>query len=181
MNSMSHRLFHFSDDPNIGHFEPRPVSVPSQREPGSDWLNGALVWAVSEERQATYLFPRDCPRIVLWLTDATSAEDRAEWWGDRTCSAIAHVEWRWLDRLLSEQLFRYELPSHAFEPLEGDWMWIARETVVPIDVKPCGNLLHALERDGVELHLMDSLAPLCRVWDTTLHASGIRLRNAVGW
>jgi hypothetical protein len=28
---------------------------------------------------------------------------------------------------------------------------------------------------------MESLAPLRDVWSTSLHASGIRLRNAQGW
>src|SRR3954469_22922065 len=92
------RLFHFSDDPAIELFVPRPVQVPSERPPGQEWLNGPLVWAVNEERRATYLFPRDCPRILLWLTDRTTETDRAWWWGDRTCRMIAHVEWDWLDR-----------------------------------------------------------------------------------
>ena len=65
------RLFHFSEDPSIEEFVPRPVRVPSARPPGQDWLNGPLVWAVSEDRQATYLFPRDCPRILLWPTEHT--------------------------------------------------------------------------------------------------------------
>lgn len=29
--------------------------------------------------------------------------------------------------------------------------------------------------------MMDSLIPLKGVWDISLHASGIRLRNAAGW
>jgi hypothetical protein len=33
----------------------------------------------------------------------------------------------------------------------------------------------------VELRVMPSLVPLGGVWATSLHASGIRLRNAAGW
>jgi hypothetical protein len=51
------RLFHFSEYPSIEIFTPRSVAVPSPRPPGQDWLNGSLVWAVDECRQATYLFP----------------------------------------------------------------------------------------------------------------------------
>jgi hypothetical protein len=40
------RLFHFSDDPAIAIFTPRPVRVPAQRAPGREWLNGTLVWAI---------------------------------------------------------------------------------------------------------------------------------------
>ena len=39
----------------------------------------------------------------------------------------------------------------------------------------------ALAEHGVELRLMDDLTPLRGVWDNSLHASGVRLRNARGW
>jgi hypothetical protein len=39
----------------------------------------------------------------------------------------------------------------------------------------------ALEREGVELRVLDDLVQLRSLWNTSLHASGIRLRNAVGW
>lgn len=175
------RLFHFSDDPHIETFTPRPVRVPSPRAVGHEWLNGPLVWAVSEERQATYLFPRDCPRILLWPTPSTTTADLARWWGERTCRMIAHVEWRRLDSLRQAGLFRYELPTDGFECVESDWMWVARDPVTPIHVEPCGDLLAALAAQGVELRVMASLVPLREVWSTTLHASGIRLRHAAGW
>jgi hypothetical protein len=175
------RLFHFSDDPSIERFVPRPVSVASERPPGQEWLNGPLVWAVTEERQATYLFPRDCPRILLWLTEHTTDEDRAIWWGERTCRMLAHVEWGWLDRIRTEVLYRYELPADSFDPVDGDWTWVATDPVVPVKVEPRRDLLQALADEDVELRVMKTLAPLRGVWSTTLHASGIRLRHATGW
>ena len=39
----------------------------------------------------------------------------------------------------------------------------------------------ALAACGVELRFMPVLTPLRDVWSTSLHASGIRLRNAKGW
>ena len=39
----------------------------------------------------------------------------------------------------------------------------------------------ALAAANVELHVMADLLPLKGVWESTLHASGIRLRNARGW
>jgi hypothetical protein len=176
------RLFHFSEDPHIQTFVPRPVEVPSARRPGEEWLNGPLVWAVSEERQATYLFPRDCPRVLLWRTPATTPADEERWLGDRTCSMIAHVEWRWLEVIRDSTLYRYELPPDGLEPLTDDgWMSVALEAVEPVGVEPCGDLLAALAAQDVELRLMPSLVPLRDVWSTTLHASGIRLRHATGW
>ena len=58
---MTTRLFHFSDDPSIEEFVPRSVLVPSERPPGQDWLNGPLVWAVNELRQATCGRPASTP------------------------------------------------------------------------------------------------------------------------
>ena len=39
----------------------------------------------------------------------------------------------------------------------------------------------SLAAQGVELRAMESLLPLKDVWSTSLHASGIRLRNARDW
>jgi hypothetical protein len=174
------RLFHFSDDPAIATFRPRPVAVPSRRAPGRDWLNGPLVWAIDEPHQPMYLFPRDCPRILLWSRPDTTAENLAQWFEGRTCRMIAHIEQAWLDRLQRTTLYRYELPPDAFESLDDAGMWVSRQEVAPIGMESISNLLAALSAAGVELRIMESLAPLHDVWSTSLHASGIRLRNAQG-
>lgn len=175
------RLFHFSDDPAVEAFVPRPVRVPSTREAGRDWLNGPLVWAVAEHRQVTYLFPRDCPRILVWPTPATTAADLDRWWPAREPCTIVHVEWAWLDRLRGATIHRYELPGETFEPVDGDWQWVTRAAVTPMAVEALGDLLGEMGRAGAELRLVDSLVPLRDVWSTTVHTSGIRLRNAAGW
>jgi hypothetical protein len=38
-----------------------------------------------------------------------------------------------------------------------------------------------LRATGVDLQVLPNLTGLKGVWDTTLHASGIRLRNAARW
>ena len=53
------RLFHYSEDPSIVVFEPRPVRVPAARRAGFEWLNGPLVWAIDEPHSILYLFPRE--------------------------------------------------------------------------------------------------------------------------
>ena len=60
-------------------------------------------------------------------------------------------------------------------------MPVSRETLEPLSVEPVGDLIEALEAANVELRLLPSLLPLRDVWETTLHASGVRLRNAQGW
>ena len=83
------RLFHFSDDPDIAQFEPRPVRVPVERPAGREWLNGPLVWAIDDWHQPLYLFPRECPRILLWPTSRTTKQDRLRWMGDISARMVA--------------------------------------------------------------------------------------------
>lgn len=147
-----------------------------------EWLNGPLVWAVDEAHQASYMFPRDCPRVLAWLTPATTAEDRERWWGARACSMIAHAEWDWLEQMRRATVYRYEMPGGGFEPLEDDgWMWVSRCWVEPVEVTAFRDLFGALAALGVELRLMESLVPLRDVWGTSLHTSGIGLRSTKGW
>jgi len=76
---------------------------------------------------------------------------------------------------------RYHLPSDTFENLYDAGMWVSRETVRPTRAELVGDLIEALRQDGVELRLMRRLTPLRGIWDTSLHASSIRLRNAQDW
>ena len=175
------RLFHFSDDPGIARFDPRPVLTPSLRAPGRDWLNGPLVWAIEEPRQAMYLFPRDCPRIVLWPTEATTNADRERFWQGEAWRTIAYVEEAWLEAIAGATLYRYHLPTEAFESLDDAGMWISRAPVTPLAMEVISDLPAALAEQAVALRALPSLAPLRDVWSTTLHASGIRLRNARDW
>ena len=60
-------------------------------------------------------------------------------------------------------------------------MWVSRSVVQQQVVEPVEDLPAALAAANVELRVMPSLLPLKGAWNTTLHASGIRLRNAQGW
>jgi len=175
------RLYHFSEEPCIDRFEPRPVAVRALRPPGKDWLNGPLVWAIDEAHQAMYLFPRECPRILLWPVESTTEADRSRWFGATGARIVAHIESAWLERLCAAVLYRYSLPPESFTDLEDAGMWVSRETVTPVAVEIMDDLPAALRASGVELRVLPSLRPLHGVWETTLHASGIRLRNAAGW
>ena len=175
------QLFHFSEDPAIEIFTPRPVVVPSKRPPGCEWLNGPLVWAIDDWHQAMYFFPRDCPRILIWPTDKTVAADRERYWGSSTSRMIAFIERRWLARMSSAMINRYELPPSSFESLGDAGMWVARTVVYPLQRMIFSDMTLALELQNVELRPVDDLAQFKDLWNTSLHASGIRLRNASGW
>ena len=173
------RLFHFSDDSDIAVFEPRPVRIPSIRPPGREWLNGPLVWAIDADHEFMYLFPRDCPRILFWATPDTPEAERRRWLGD--WRAVAYVERYWLERLEAETIYRYELPAEGFEDLNDAGMWVARQKVVPIEHAAMSRVDREFAPRGVDLRVVDSLRPLKNLWDTSLHVSGIRLRNAGDW
>jgi hypothetical protein len=175
------RLFHFSEDPGITLFVPRPVRTPVDRGDGREWLNGPLVWAIDEAHDILYLFPRECPRILIWPTARTTAEDRRQWFGDSRRRAIAFIEERWFPRLRAAIVHRYELPNDSFEDLGDVGMWVSRWPVRPLRAEALRSLPHALEARNVELRRLATLTSLRTIWSTTLHASGIRLRNAEGW
>ncbi len=174
-------LYHFSEDPGIEVFVPRPVLVPSDRGPGNDWMNGPLVWAIDEQFQAMYLFPRDCPRIVMFRKADTTDEDLAIWWGSRDCHAIAHIEWAWWERVSRETLCRYTLPEATFESLGDAGMHVSHEAVTPLAVETFGDLPAAMRAMKMELRILERLTPLWDLWSTSLHVSGNRLRHAQGW
>jgi hypothetical protein len=174
-------LFHFSEDGDIASFTPRPVVTPAQRAPGMAWLNGPLVWAIDDWHQPMYLFPRDCPRILVWPHEATTEEDRIRHWAEGSLRMIAYVEQGWLERLGHTTIFRYTLPTTSFEALEAG-MWVSREAVTPERVEALSDLPLRLAALDVLLRPVRDLRRLRPLWKTSLHASGIRLRNAAqGW
>jgi hypothetical protein len=172
------RLFHFSHEPDILTFEPRTVAIPSIRREAEGWLNGPLVWAIDEWHQPMYLFPRDCPRILLLRTKSSTRDDIDAYWQGSDARMIAYAEREWEERVRAESIFRYELPAASFEDLKDAGMWVSRGPVEPLGVELFKDLPAELAAQGVELRFVESLAPLKAVWDTSLHASGIRLRNA---
>lgn len=175
------RLFHFSEDPAIAKFEPRPVRIATDRPKGQEWLNDPLVWAIEETRQSMYLFPRDCPRILLWATPKTTAADVTQWLEGNAAHTLAYVERAWLERLQTGKTIRYDLPTATFQDTHDAGMWVSRKTVYPLDKVTLTDLPARLAESDAELRVVDSLLPLKNVWASTVHASGIRLRNAQGW
>ena len=177
---MTKRLFHFSDNPNIEAFEPRPVQVPTTRSRGMEWLNGPLVWAIDGDHALLYLFPRECPRIVMWRRSRSSAEDVARFL-DPMARMTAYVERGWLARIGAARLTRYEMPAERFTDLRDAGMHVARDCIVPLARRELSDLIGQLIAERTSLRSLDNLTPLRAAWSSSLHVSGIRLRNAVRW
>ncbi|MEO9256268.1 MAG: DUF6886 family protein [Tepidiformaceae bacterium] len=177
-------LYHFSEEPGIELFEPRRPPTPPVPPPGmSAQLLAAtkVVWAIDAWHSPVYYFPRECPRICFWPLPGTNEADRRRWMGDSDAPMVACIEEAWLERLSTTTLYRYHMPEESFRFFAAPGMWLSEQTVVPTAVAPVGDLIAALRDAEVELRVMESLQPLRGIWDSSLHASGIRLRNARGW
>lgn len=168
-------LYHFSEDPEIKLFQPRPGRQIEDRPDGE-----LLVWAIDEERSPVYFFPRECPRIVLWPVEGSISEDIRLWMGG-DARMVAHIESAWIERLESCQLYRYSFETTGFENLNDHGVHVSPNSVEPVSVDPVGSLEKALQDVGVELRVMDSLQSLTDAWHSSLHFSGVRLRNATDW
>lgn len=79
------------------------------------------------------------------------------------------------------KVYRYELPVDHFEPTGDVGMWVSRTNVIPTGLKVISNLDAELVSRNITLRVMERLTPLKSIWLTSLHASGIRLRNAQDW
>jgi hypothetical protein len=173
------RLHHFSHEPDIARFDPRPVRVPSDRPAGREWLNGPLVWAIETDWRGLYLFPRECPRILARATPRTTDADRDRWFGDSHADMIAWVEAGWMAAISEAVLHRYDFDPEGFEDLDDAGMWVSRRTVTPVASVRLDDLPAEHRLASVEVRPVERLSGFADLWSTTLHASGVRLRNAV--
>ena len=175
---MSNRLFHFSDNDTIKLFRPRPVRVPVKRPKGFEWLNGPLVWAIDAWHQPMYMFPRECPRILLWRRENTTDRDVKKYFGSSTSRMLAYIEKDWAAILEEGSVYRYELPCHSFISLNDAGMWVSKQTIYPLEKLAFSDLPKRLLENDIELRVIPSLNILKDTWNSSLHVSGIRLRNA---
>lgn len=168
-------LYHFSEEPDIAVFYPRPPLARPDVEP--------MVWAIDEARAPMYCFPRECPRACFWPGTRTTDEDRERWFGGVTARMVIAIESVWLERLRTTTLYRYVMPAATFTPNdETAGHFVSRDSVVPLSVEPVGDLLAALIASDVELRITPRLPELWRlVIASTLDFSGTRLRNAEGY
>jgi hypothetical protein len=161
-------LFHVSEEPGIGRFEPRP----------SPYAEGPVVWAIDADRLRNYLLPRECPRVTYYAGPETTAADVERFLG--SSPAVVAVEGAWLERIRSCRLYCYLLPPETFACIDAcAGYFVSRRPVVPTEVKVVEDLLAALLLRGVELRFLGDLWPLRdAVVSSTLRFSLIRMRNA---
>ncbi|WP_439385157.1 DUF6886 family protein [Amycolatopsis lexingtonensis] len=162
-------VLHFSEDPTITRFEPHVAATARQPE--------EYVWAVDAARAPDYWFPRQCPRVLAWPVETTSAADRS-WLGSARVHAI---EYGWLPALRSVRLYAYRFAATSFRPFGADaHAVVSTEPVSPLGLpEPVGDLLALHDEAGIELRVLTNLWPFVDAVSTSsLGFSGIRLRNA---
>jgi hypothetical protein len=142
------RLFHYSEEPDIQLFRPRP----------SKYHDYPVVWAVGEEQAQNFLTPRECPRVTYGAGNFTSAEDAERWLGHGTAKRVIAIESGWLARLRACTLYEYTMPAESFEPHDTDASYlVSRATVTPMGVRVIPDLLAELAARSIELRVMPSL------------------------
>ena len=161
-------LFHVSEEPGIGRFEPRL----------SEYASGPVVWAIEGARLCNYLLPRDCPRVTYYAGPQTVAADVERFLG--SSPVVIAIENSWFERIRSCRLYCYQMPPATFECLdECAGYFISRVAVVPSRVKCIDDPMAELLRRGVELRFLPDLWFLRdAVVASSLQFSLIRMRNA---
>jgi hypothetical protein len=179
MRPRAGEVLHFSEDPMITRFVPHVAATAQRPE--------AFVWAVGDSSAPSYWVPRDCPRVMAWVTSATTTADRERVLGPGGGSRVHAVEYAWLERIASVELYAYRFSADAFEPLHDDpssgqppYAFVSTRAVEPIaPPEPVGSVLRLHEQAGIQLRVLDNL---WLFWDfvraSTLGHSGIRLANA---
>lgn len=167
-------LYHFSEDPSINLFKPRhSAAFPSLRP---------VVWAIDQEHALHYYFPRDCPRVIYWKGEQTKEEDSARFFGETNTDKIIVIESSWLERIRSTNLYVYTFKPESFvvfEEAKTAGYYISFDEVVPLNVKPAGDLLEKIVKANAELRFTPDLYPIRnRVLSSSLNYSIIRFRNA---
>jgi hypothetical protein len=168
-------LYHFSDDPNITRFEPRPPPSTSSR------VAENVVWAIGRRLRHNYLLPRDCPRVTFYPKDTSAPADVTRLMAGTSAGHVVAIESRWLPQVRAGRLYQYALPPETFVPLDvGAGYYISREPVVPLSMVTIDDLLAELLTCDIELRVMPSLWKLRdAVMASSLQFSCIRMRNAM--
>jgi hypothetical protein len=172
MRGNSMKLYHFSEEPNIEIFAPRVKENRKNMPP--------VVWAIDQEHEFTFYFPRDCPRIVYTRSESIS-KDASKFFGLSISNIIITVETHWYKAIRDTTLYRYTLPGESFEIFdETAGYYISENILKPIRVDPINNLIERLIELNIEIRFTPNLNPLREaILKSTVEDFGIhRFNNA---
>lgn len=173
-------VLHFSEDPTITEFVPHVAA--------SARVGAAYVWAVDADRAPDYWFPRQCPRVLAWAVATSTAADVERLIGPGGGARVHAVEYGWLERMRTVELYAYRLPAASFVPFgepgpAPGHAHVSTAAVTPLGPpERVGDLFALHEEAGIQLRVLPTLSGFsAAVVASSLGFSGIRLRNAVNW
>lgn len=168
------RLFHVSEESDIGIFEPRT--------PTRDDLDKSvgLVWAITEECLPNFLTPRNCPRVAYRVGKNTSESDKAEFFSSPTQTHAVVIENNWYEIMKSTTLYLYEFDTSDFELQdEVAGYYVAKTLQRPKEKLIINDLFHELLSRNVEIRIVDNLWSIAdKVTESTLNWSLCRMAFA---
>jgi hypothetical protein len=173
-DNSSQLLYHYSEEPGIRRFVPRPATDSPESTP--------VVWAIDEQHAMNYWLPRECPRVIYRNSPAVNADDLARFFSSSTADAVIAVESGWLERIRATSLYEYTFASTSFESKDRMAGYsISYEPVEPITVQPAGGLIaRILACKDIELRFIPELHTIrdAILLSSVDHFSIIRFRNA---
>ncbi|MHA6484091.1 DUF6886 family protein [Paenibacillus sp. strain BS8-2] len=144
------KLYHFSEENDISIFKPRVKDNRRNMPP--------VVWAIDEEHQFTFFFPRSCPRIVYTKHDNINEQDLFRFFGTTKADIVITVETNWYKSIMNTTLFRYELPNDSFSIFdETAGYYISYEEVKPKCMTPINNGIERLTEMNIEVRFTPEL------------------------
>lgn len=169
------RLFHVSEECDIGIFYPRsPSRIDLDPRTG-------LVWAVCERTLPNFLTPRDCPRVTYHIRAGTSAEDIDKYISTSGISHVVVIESGWLETMKNTVLYLYEFnPSGFYLQDECAGYYVSETSQKPIDKIIIEDVFSELAKRNIELRVTDNLWDICdKIKQTSFNWSMCRMKNAI--
>lgn len=143
-------LYHFSEFSDI------QIFIPREKQNRAEFP--AVVWAIDEEHEYSYYFPRDCPRIICKKTDTISDENNDKFFKHSNADIIVTVESSWYPRIMNQVIYRYhfsDINFERFDPMAG--YYISYQVTKPLHVDHMDGLIQRLFEKGIELRFTPNL------------------------
>ena len=119
---------------------------------------------------------------MAWVATGTSERDRELILGPGGVGRVHVVEYGWLERMRTAELFAYRLPATSFRPFgePTPHAHVSTEVVVPLGpAEAVGDLFRLHEEAEIELRVVANLWVFVDAASvSSLGFSGIRLANA---
>ncbi|WP_341279179.1 DUF6886 family protein [Paenibacillus sp. FSL H8-0537] len=147
------KLYHFSEEDNISIFKPRVKENRKDMPP--------VVWAIDDEHQFTFFFPRDCPRVIYTKSNSITEQDFIRFFGTTNADIVITVETNWYKTIMNTTLFRYELPIDSFSLFdETAGYYISDKEVKPYLMTTINNGIEKLMEMNIEVRFTPNLNKL---------------------